>query len=360
MLISGLPYKLQQPVTTILNNHVKNFSQDSNNSTILGINYASGPKSTNATPNYKTLSSLLNSSSHHDHDTQLSHVIKDIQSLTVNNITSNNNKYDPRASEMSLLINERFTTSRLDSLSKDSGIQSNGGDLDQFQESEFAKFSVSKQHQQPTRFKSIDLIIDALSSNSSTNEQLIQTFSELSQTIQFGTKFDSKLSENFSTILIRIFDFLPNKDVSLRGDFVVLYFLYFLCFKANVQLSALTSLRDLLQFHSKEFSNYIELTICKLVDNYKDIQNEVSKMVEEVLYTTVQCLSPEQCIFVLKPIIVAKTDPKEFPKSLIALRMLEKILLNSANNEMCRRYLGDILPPLLIVRVLFLNKTNFN
>ena len=42
-------------------------------------------------------------------------LIKDIQNLTTVN------KYDFRANEMSLLINERFTkTSRLDSLSKDS------------------------------------------------------------------------------------------------------------------------------------------------------------------------------------------------------------------------------------------------
>ena len=49
----------------------------------------------------------------------------DIQNLTIVN------KYDSIANEMSLLINERFTaSSRFDSLSKDGGIQSNGGDLD--------------------------------------------------------------------------------------------------------------------------------------------------------------------------------------------------------------------------------------
>ena len=71
--------------------------------------------------------------------------------------------------------------------------------------------------------------------------QMIQILNDLSQTIQFGSKFDSNLSENFNTILIRLFDLLPHRVT-------------------NVQLSAL---RDILQFHSKEFSNYIELTICK-------------------------------------------------------------------------------------------------
>ena len=135
------------------------------------------------------------------------------------------------------------------------------------------------------------------------------------------------MSENFSTILIRLFDLLPHRET-------------------NVQLSALCALRDLLQFHSKEFSNYIELTICKLVDEYKEPQNEVSKMVEEVIYTAAQCLSPEQSICVLLSIIQAP----EYPKNLIAIRMLEKILqANNVNSEMCKRYLGDILTPLLIV-----------
>ena len=40
MLISTLPYQLQQPATLILSNHIKNFSQDSSH----GINY--GAKAT--------------------------------------------------------------------------------------------------------------------------------------------------------------------------------------------------------------------------------------------------------------------------------------------------------------------------
>jgi CLIP-associating protein 1/2 len=311
MLISGLPYRLQQPATTILNNHIKNFSQDSSSSTF-GINYGASNNGAMKSPTngYKQLT--------YDHNTQLSHVIQDIKNLTTVN------KYDSRANEMSLLINERFTTSsRLDSLSKDSGIQSNGGD---YQDEQL----ITKTKQ--SKLKSFDSIVDAIKiTNNNNQDQMIQILNDLSQTIQFGSKIDSKLSENFSTILIRLFDLLPNKEMS-------------------IQLSALTTLRDLLQFHSKEFSNYIELTICKLVDQYKEPQNEVSKTVEEVIYTAAQCLSPEQSICVLKPIIQAP----EYPKNLIAIRMLEKILNVSVNNEMCRRYLGDILTPLLTVSVLII------
>ncbi len=73
-------------------------------------------------------------------------------------------------------------------------------------------------------------------------------------------------------------------------------------------------------------------------------------MVEEVIYTAAHCLSPEQCIFVLKPII----ETPEYPKNLIAIRMLEKILQSNMTSDLCRRHLGDILSPLLIVSHFFM------
>ena len=269
-----------------------------------------------------------------DHDTQLSHVIKDIQSL---NVTSG--KFDPRANEMSLLVNERFTTSRLDSLSKDSGIQSNGGDLEHDDYSKFGK------QQATSRLKSIESILESLNCSTS-NEHLIQTLNDLSQTIQFGNKSDSKWNENFNNVLLRLFDYMTHTEVRPINHFIFFFFfsIYFIL-QTSIQLSALSSLRDLLQFHSKEFLNFIELTICKLVDHFKDTQTEVSKMVEEVIYTAAHCLPPEQCLFVLKPII----ETPEYPKNLISIRMLEKILQVNMTIDLCRKCLGDILTPLLIV-----------
>ncbi len=103
-------------------------------------------------------------------------------------------------------------------------------------------------------------------------------------------------------------------------------------------------MRELLQYHYKEFSNYIELTILKLIEQYKETSNDVSKLVEDVIYTAARCLPPEPCIRVLKPLI----ESPIYPKNLISIRMLHKTLEN-INVDLCRRLLPDILSGLLVV-----------
>lgn len=362
MLLSDLPKRLQEPATRILQNHIKNFSQDSNGgggggstTSSNGINY--GNKSSNDLTyefllkfqiffvyfyNFFLFFSSLKATSptyfnEHFVGTQLSHVIKDIQSLNMNN-----SKFDSRANEMSLLMNERLTSTRLDSLSKDSGIQSNGGDLDTDEQLKLGS------NGKLIHVKSIESILDALNT-STNNEQLIQAIDDLSLLIKSSSK-DCKWSTNFNAVLLRLFDYLKNNEVSClfsikTSPYSLIEILLFL--KNSVQISTLVALRDLLQFHNKEFSNCIELTICKLIDHYKDTQNEVSKMVEEVIHTAARCLPAEQSIFVLKPIIEAP----EYPKNLIAIRMLQKLLETNINTDLCRRLLNDILSPLLIVSI---------
>jgi hypothetical protein len=104
------------------------------------------------------------------------------------------------------------------------------------------------------------------------------------------------------------------------------------------------ALRELLQFQYKEFANYIELTILKLIEKYKDSPpNELSKLVEEVICTAARCLPPEPCARVLKPLI----ETAEYPKNLMAIRMMQKTI-DQMNLELCNKLLPDILNALLI------------
>jgi CLIP-associating protein 1/2 len=104
------------------------------------------------------------------------------------------------------------------------------------------------------------------------------------------------------------------------------------------------ALRELLQFQYKEFSNYIELTIMKLIDKYKESSpNELSKLLEEVICTAARCLPPEPCTRVLKPLV----ETAEYPKNLIAIRMMQKTI-DQMNTDLCNKLLPEILNALLI------------
>lgn len=104
------------------------------------------------------------------------------------------------------------------------------------------------------------------------------------------------------------------------------------------------ALRELLQFQYKEFANYIELTILKLIEKYKESPpNELSKLVEEVICTAARCLPPEPCSRVLKPLI----ETAEYPKNLMAIRMMQKTI-EQMNPELCSRLMPEILGCLLV------------
>ncbi len=89
-----------------------------------------------------------------------------------------------------------------------------------------------------------------------------------------------------------------------------------------------------------------------LIEQYKDTPNEASKIVEDVVYTAAIRLPPEPSIRILKPLI----ETAEYPKNLIAIRMLQKIL-EVLNEDICRIIISDILSALLTVIFFFSHLT---
>ena len=71
------------------------------------------------------------------------------------------------------------------------------------------------------------------------------------------------------------------------------------------------ALRELLKFQYKEFSNYIELTLIKLIEKYKESQLNERKLLDEVICTAARYLPPEPCSRVLKPLIAIANEPKK-------------------------------------------------
>jgi hypothetical protein len=199
----------------------------------------------------------------------------------------------------------------------------------------------------------ITQMIDLLAKPSNT-ETLRKALDELCVFIKNFDKYESfDWSESFSNILVCLFDHLKNQDVFyilLPYDFnqSESFQITFISLQNVIQTKALAALRELLQNKSMEFSNYIELTILSLIEQYKDTPNEASKVVEDVVYTAAIRLPPESSIRVLKPLIEAA----EYPKNLIAIRMLQKIL-ETLNEDLCRKIVSDILSALLTVSFRF-------
>jgi CLIP-associating protein 1/2 len=155
---------------------------------------------------------------------------------------------------------------------------------------------------------------------------------DLTELIKAGNRPECKWNENFKNILFCLFNHL---DTSSNEN---------LSIDQALEIQTLIALRELLQFQYKEFSNYIELTILKLVEKYKESPpNEISKVVEEVICTAARCLPPEPCARVLKPLI----ETADYPKNLMAIRMMQKTI-DQMNAELCNKLLPDILNALLI------------
>jgi CLIP-associating protein 1/2 len=155
---------------------------------------------------------------------------------------------------------------------------------------------------------------------------------DLTELIKAGNRPECKWNENFKNILFCLFNHLDtSSNENINSD-------------QALEIQTLYALRELLSFQYKEFSNYIELTILKLVEKYKESPpNEVSKVVEEVICTAARCLPPEPCARVLKPLI----ETAEYPKNLMAIRMMQKTI-DQMNFELCNKLLPDILNALLI------------
>ncbi len=104
LLLQELPKNIQEAGSKILRNHIKSFSQESNGSSYSASDYRG-----------KSGSSYFNEDSLNS-GSQFSHVVKNIQSLNLNNgfdYSTLNSKKD-------------LNIKGIDTLSKDSGVQSNG------------------------------------------------------------------------------------------------------------------------------------------------------------------------------------------------------------------------------------------
>jgi hypothetical protein len=181
-----------------------------------------------------------------------------------------------------------------------------------------------------------------LKNNSPTvsTDEKCRAMRELTEIIKTGNRPESKWNENFKTVLFCIFNHL---DVALEATAQLTANESSLPDQA-LAMQTLAALRELLQFQYKEFANYIELTIMKLIDRYRDTPaTELSKLVEEVIYTAARCLPPEPCARTLKPLI----ETADYPKNLIAIKMLQKCI-HQMSVELCTRLKGDLVKSLLI------------
>lgn len=349
MLLSDLPKNIEETASRILTSHIKNLTQENGNvsSSSSFSPYSSDFKYKTSTSTTRYLHDYVNSISNNGNGSsnddslnsgsQLSHVIKDIQNLSVN--SSNHYHYMNKERNGKINLNGKTGNGNainmklgLDTLSKDSGVQSNG-DVDS--DSDGAMTSSSTTTTSSTaNLPSIAFVIQSLSSNSnsiSANERL-KSMKDLTELIKAGNRPECKWNENFKNILFCLFNHLDWASANENsGD-------------QALALQTLTALRELLQFQYKEFINYIELTILKLIEKYKESPpNELSKLVEEVIVTAARCLPPEPCARVLKPLI----ESSEFPKNLMAIRMMQKTI-DQMSVDLANKLLPDLLMCLLI------------
>lgn len=188
---------------------------------------------------------------------------------------------------------------------------------------------------------SISQIIAVLSASpigaSTSPGERLKAMKDLTELIKAGNRPECKWNENFKNILLCLFNHLDATTSTAASSMAD-------SCDQTLALQTLMALRELLQFQYKEFANYIELTIMKLIEKYREAPpNEVSKLVEEVICTAARCLPPEPCARVLKPLI----ETADYPKNLIAIRMMQKTI-DQMSAELCARLLPDVLNALLV------------
>jgi CLIP-associating protein 1/2 len=333
MMLADLPKSIQETASRILKSHINNTNNGP--STTTSQSYNSYAYKSNFFSDYINGNASSSNDDSINSGIQLSHVIKDIQNLNMNTqnnhhfnylTTNNNNNNKDR-----LNSNKNDTNKMLDTLSKDSGLQSNG-DVDSDSDGAMTSSSTTTTSS-IANLPTISSVIATLSNNSSTmstNEKL-KSMRDLTELIKAGNRPECKWNENFKNILFCLFNHLDTSSSENNAD-------------QSLAIQTLIALRELLQFQYREFSNYIELTIMKLIEKYKESPpNELSKLVEEVICTAARCLPPEPCARVLKPLI----ETAEYPKNLIAIRMMQKTI-DQMNIDLCSRLLPDILNALLI------------
>jgi CLIP-associating protein 1/2 len=373
LLLADLPKNIEETASRILTSHIKNLTQDSNGTSAntsfspysSDFKYKTSTATTRYLHDYVNSISTQNSNGSSNDDSinsgsQLRHVIKDIETFSItstnhyhylnqkdrlNSINNNNNNGVTNKSLQQLQQQQQQKSNvnsnlKLDTLSKDSGVQSNG-DVDSDSDgamtsSTSTTTTTSSSAHTHTHLPNISHVIQALSSNSQTItlQERVKSMRDLTELIKAGNRPECKWNENFKNILFCLFNHM---DWTSSGQDQV----------ADLQslaLQTLAAFRELLQFQYHEFVNYVELTILKLIEKYKESPpNELSKLVEEVIVTAAKCLPPEACARVLKPLI----ESSEYPKNLMAIRMMQKTI-DQMSGELAMKLLPDLLSCLLI------------
>jgi len=111
LLLQELPKNIQETGSKILRNHIKNFSQENGNSSPGFGQYSSDYKIKSGNNYYND---YINGT---DDSQQFSHVVKNIQSLNINN----SNHYDYLSHKSNLNSKKDLNIKAIDTLSKDSG-----------------------------------------------------------------------------------------------------------------------------------------------------------------------------------------------------------------------------------------------
>lgn len=351
ILLSELPKNIQETASRILRNHIKNLSQEGGGGQQMNVSYSphssahdysSGSKFKSSVSSPHHFSEFINSLSANfnnsnssptsvDDSMQFSHVIKDIQNLNVNSNSQHiNDQFGMNNNHAGIKYSNYLGTSSKDTNGK---IPQNGGGsrlMDAIGKDGPSPADPSEPVVSAANLPSIDEIIHELKNEAANSyNQRLKAMKDLTDLIKTGNRPECKWNENFKNVLLCLFNHLDAPDSTPDQA---------------LTLQTLKALRELLQFQYKEFANYIELTILRLIDKFRESPaNDASKLVEEVIYTAARCLPPEQCARVLKPLI----EKAEYPKNLIAIRMMQKTI-DQMSADLCNRLLGDNLSALLV------------
>ena len=321
-LLQQLPKNIYQAAMDLLHTHLKSVDSEASPKSkaftnSFNIEYMSKASYLN---DYVNNIGNVSEGSSANSGAQFSHVIKDIENLNLNS----NYHYNK------LSKNDEI-------LSKDSGVQSNG-DIDSDSDGAMTTSSTTS-NSTALPLPNLNGIVAVLSNNALplSSADKYRAMKELTELIKAGNRPECKWNENFKTVLFCLFNHLDqsvtNSAVTSNNEDTT-----------GLAVQTLQALRELLQFQYKEFANYIELTLMKLIDKYRDqAPCELSKLVEECIYTAARCLPPEPCARVLKPLI----ESADYPKNLIAIKMLQKTI-QQMSVDVCNRLKGDLIKSLLI------------
>lgn len=222
MMLADLPKSIQETASRILKSHINNTNNGSSSSaTTTSQSYNSYAYKSNFLNDYINGNASSSNDDSINSGIQLSHVIKDIQNLNMstqnnhhfNYLTTNNSNNKER-----LNSNKNDNNKMLDTLSKDSGLQSNG-DVDSDSDGAMTSSSTTTTSS-IANLPTISSVIATLSNNSSTmstNEKL-KSMRDLTELIKAGNRPECKWNENFKNILFCLFNHLDTSSSENNAD----------------------------------------------------------------------------------------------------------------------------------------------